>query len=1087
MKTLSYRVLFLCLCAVALGTIPLDAQKKTPGKEGKPEAQSSVQPKPAEAPPAEKKEEKKEEKFHGMQYRQVGPFRGGRSLTAVGIPGDPKTYYFGATGGGVWKSTDAGASWSAIFDKEGSGDIGSIAVADSDPNIVYVGTGEACIRGNTSFGDGVYRSLDGGKTWKNAGLKDTQAIGKVIISPTNPDMVFVAALGHPFGPNQERGVFRTVDGGKTWQKVLYKDQDTGAVDITFDPNNPHILFATLWQVRRLPWTLDSGGPGSGIYRSDDDGATWKEVKGGGLPEKPYGRVGITVASNSDRVYALIEAEDGGLYRSDDGGDKWQLVNPDPRLRQRAWYYMHITADPKNKDTVFVMNVDFHKSTDGGRTFNKIDVPHGDNHGLWIDPADTNRMIAVNDGGATVTIDGGKSWTREDNQPTAQFYHVTTDNRFPYYIYGSQQDNTTVAIASMSDDGSIGREDWYPVAGGEAGYIAVDPTNPNIVYGGEYQGNITRFDKSDQQAKEISVYPVVQDAMGAAVQEHRFQWTAPILISPHDHNVVYHGGERLFKSSDGGMHWQAISPDLTRNDKSKQQISGGPITKDDTGTEFYDTIFAVAESPQQAGTIWCGTDDGLMQITRDDGKTWTNITPKDLPEWGTVSQIDLSAFDNGTALVAVDRHRLDDLKPYIFKTTDFGKTWTTLVRGIPEGSFVRAVREDPKKKGLLYAGTETGMYISYNDGGSWNKFQLNLPTVPVHDLVIKGDDLVLATHGRGFWVLDDLAPVRQETGEITRQDFHLYAPSTALHTWARSGKGNAYTGTNPPLGAVFYYWVKDKPKDMSLDVLDSSGKVLRHIASKDIGDLEEPLDPDDEKPKKLLDPKPGLNRFVWDLRRDPIQRMPNYYLFGYQDGTTLPKALPGKYEVRMTADGKTETAPFEIALDPRVKVPMADLQKQYDLVTSIRGEIERVFATERQIHDLRTQIAALQQRLPNTPTLLPVVDSGKNLDAKLVAIEDQLVNWKIKANEDSLQYPVKLDGQLAVLADYVGSGDSAPTQAALDRFQQLKQEVDKEVAAWNSVVSTDLVAFQNTAREHKVDAVVVPQQFESKGGVAGEKK
>jgi len=1069
---------FVCLTCAILSA-PLLAQQKTPGKEGKPKPQSSIQPKPAETSAPEKKEEKTEDKYRGMRYRLIGPFRGGRSLTGVGIPGDPKVYYFGSTGGGVWKSVNGGASWTSVFDKEGTGDIGSIAVSQSDPNIVYVGTGEACIRGNISHGDGVYKSLDGGKSWKNLGLKDTQAIGKVIVNPKNPDIAFVAALGHPFGPNEERGVFRTTDGGKTWQKVLYKDPDTGAVDIAFDPNNPHILFATLWQARRQPWTLTSGGPGSGIYRSDDDGATWKEVKGDGLPKKPYGRVGVAVAANSDRVYALIEAEDGGLYRSDDGGSKWQLVNPDHRLRQRAWYYMHIIADPKNSDTVYVMNVDFHKSTDGGRSFNKIEVPHGDNHGLWIDPADTNRLIAVNDGGATVSLDGGKSWTREDNQPTAQFYHVFTDNRFPYYVYGSQQDNSTIAIASMSDDGSIDRSDWYPVAGGEAGHIAVDPRNANVVYGGEYQGQITRYDKGTGQAKEIGIYPVVQDAMGAAVQEHRFQWTAPIMISPHDPNVVYHAGEKLFKSSDGGNHWEAISPDLTRNDKTKQQISGGPITKDDTGTEFYDTIFAIAESPQQAGTIWAGSDDGLLHVTRDGGKNWTNITPKDMPEWGTVSLIEPSPFDPATAYVAVDRHRMDDLKPYAFKTTDFGKTWNMLVKGIPEGSFVRAVREDPKKKGLLYAGTETGVFISYNDGANWERFQLNLPTVPVHDLVVKGDELVLATHGRAFWILSDLSPVRQETGEITRQDFHLYTPATALHTLARSGKETPYTGENPPIGAVFYYWTKTVPKEMSLEILDSTGKRVRYITNKEKGDLEEPQDPDDEKPKQVLDPKAGLNRFIWDLRRDPITRMPAYYLFGYQDGTTLPKALPGKYEVRVTADGKTQTAPFEVALDPRVKTLLADLQKQNELILGIRAEIERVFATERQIHDVRNQISALQQRLPKSPALVPVADAGTNLDKKLVAIEENLVNWKIIANEDSLQYPVKLDGQLSVLADYVGSSDSAPTEAAVKRFQQLKSEVDAQVAAWNSVVSTDLVAFQNVAREHNVQAIVVPQFVESK--------
>ena len=1068
-------VTFIVFVTAIVSTIGAFGQQKTPGKEGKPKAQGAAQPNPAQAPEPEKEKEKKEEKFRGMKYRLIGPFRGGRSLTGVGIPGNPKVYYFGGTGGGVWKSTDSGTSWAPIFDKEGVGDIGSIAVSDSDPNVIYVGTGEACIRGNISHGDGVYKSLDAGKTWKNIGLKDTRAIGKVIVNPNNPEIAFVAALGHPFGPNEERGVFRTTDGGKTWQKVLYKDKDTGAVDIAFDPNNPNILFASLWQARRQPWTLTSGGPGSGVYRSDDGGTTWKEVAGEGLPKKPYGRIGVAVASNSDRVYALIEAAEGGLYRSDDGGDKWQLVSADPRLRQRAWYYMHITADPKDPNTVYIMNVDFHRSTDGGRTFNKIEVPHGDNHGLWIDPMDNNRMIAVNDGGATISVDGGKSWTREDNQPTAQFYHVLTDNRFPYYVYGSQQDNSTVAIASMSDDGSIGREDWYPVAGGEAGYIAVDPRNANIVYGGEYQGQITRYDKSTGQAKEISVYPVVQDAMGAAVQEHRFQWTAPIVISPHDPNTLYHGGEAIFKTTDGGIHWEAISPDLTRNDKSKQQVSGGPITKDDTGTEFYDTVFSIAESPLQAGQIWAGTDDGVVQLTRDAGKTWTNVTPKDMPEWGTVDLIEPSPFDAGTAYVAVDCHRLDDLKPHVFKTTDFGKTWTSIVKGIPEGSFVRAVREDPKRKGLLYAATETGVYISYNDGADWEKFQLNLPTVPVHDLVVKGDDLVLATHGRAFWILDDLAPVRQETGSITQQDFHLYTPSVATHTWARAGKGTPFTGENPPIGAVFYYWIKKDPKDISVQILDSAGHVLRSIKGKDVGDLEEPQDPEDEKPKKLLEPKAGLNRYVWDMRYDPIPRMPNYYLFGYQDGTTLPKAIPGKYEIRMTVDGKTLSAPFEIKLDPRVQTSLADLQKQNDLILAIRGEIMRVFATARQIHDVRDQLKALSGRLESDNGMKPVIDAGANLDKKLAGIEENLVQWKIHSNEDSLQYPVKLDAQLSVLADYIGAGtDSAPTAAAIARFNQLKGDVDAQVAAWNNAVKTDLASFQNLAREHNVGAVVVPQ-------------
>src|SRR6266851_6775863 len=676
--------LFVILCACG-GT--LIAQNQTErSRKPQPEAASQTPEKPAEPG----KSEHEDPLFKGMKYRTIGPFRGGRSLTAAGIPGDPTTYYFGSTGGGVWKSTDGAMTWTSVFDKEGVGSIGSVAVSASEPSTVYVGTGEACIRGNISHGDGVYKSLDGGKTWKNVGLRDTRAIGRVIVNPRNPDIVFVAALGHPYGPNPERGIFRTTDGGKNWEKVLYKDENTGGIDIAFDPHNPNILFASLWQTRRTPWSLSSGGPGSGLYRSNDGGTTWKRLEEHGLPKEPYGRIGVAAAANSDRVYALIEAHEGGLYRSDDGGETWQAVNEGRSIQQRAWYYMHIVADPQEADTVYIMNVDFYKSTDGGRDFNKVKVPHGDNHGLWIDPRNSRRMIASNDGGATVSLDGGKTWTREDNQPTAQFYHVITDTRTPYYVYGAQQDNSTIAIASRSDNGAIDHSNWYPVGGGEAGYIAPYPPDPN---------------------------------------------------------TLYHAGERLFKTTDGGMHWAAISPDLTRNDKSKQQPSGGPINIDDTGTEYYDTIFAVAESPVTKDLIWAGTDDGLIHITRDGGKNWSNVTPKDLPEWSRISQIDASPLDAGTAYVAVDRHQNDDLRPYVYKTADYGHTWTKLTNGIPDGSFVRAVRVDPKKRGLLYAGTEGGVYVSFNDGADWRPPKLNLPATPVHDLVVKDNDLVVATHGR----------------------------------------------------------------------------------------------------------------------------------------------------------------------------------------------------------------------------------------------------------------------------------------------------------------------------------------------------
>ncbi|MBV9574562.1 MAG: hypothetical protein JOY93_10950, partial [Acidobacteriales bacterium] len=674
----------------------------------------------------EKKAEKEDPLFKGMKYRVIGPFRGGRSLTASGIADNPTTYYFGSTGGGVWKTTDGAMTWTPVFDKQDVSAIGSLAVAPSDPNIVYVGTGEACIRGNISHGDGIYKTLDGGKTWKNVGLRDSRAIGKVIVNPTNADIVFVAALGHPYGPNTERGIFRTTDGGKTWEKVLYQDENTGGIDVAFDPHNPHILFAALWQARRTPWNLSSGGPGSGLYRSNDGGTTWKRLEEHGLPKGPYGRIGVAVAANSDRVYALIEAHEGGIYRSDDGGDTWQLVNDSRSYQQRAWYYMHIIADPREADVVYVLNVDAYKSTDGARTFNKLKVPHGDNHGMWIDPRNSRRMIVSNDGGATVSLDGGKTWTLQNNQPTAQFYHVITDSRTPYFVYGAQQDNTTIAIASRSDNGSIDAPDWYQVGGGEAGYIAPYPPDPNVVYAGDYQGKITRFDKRTGQLKNVEENPEVSDGGGAANLEHRFQWTAPIMTSPNDPNTLYHGGERLFKTTDGGIHWTAISPDLTRNDKSKQQPSGGPINIDDTGTEYYDTIFAVAESPVAKDLIWVGTDDGLVHITRDGGKNWTNVTPSGLTAWSRVSQIDASPHDAGTAYVAVDRHQNDDLHPYIFKTSDYGRSWTKITTGIPETTFVRAVREDPKKRGLLYAGTEKGVFVSFNDGANWRPLQLNLP-------------------------------------------------------------------------------------------------------------------------------------------------------------------------------------------------------------------------------------------------------------------------------------------------------------------------------------------------------------------------
>ena len=1012
--------------------------------------------------------------FKGMKYRSIGPFRGGRSLTAAGIPGDPTTYYFGATGGGVWKSSDGANTWSPVFDKDGAPSIGSIAVAVSDPNVVYVGTGEA------------WKSVDAGKSWKSVGLKDSRAIGKVIVNPRNPDIVFVAALGHPFGPNTERGVFRTTDGGKTWDKVLYKDENTGAIDVAFDPQNPNILFASLWEARRTPWSLASGGPGSGVYRSTDGGATWKRLEQHGLPKGPYGRIGLAVAANSERVYAIIEAkENGGLYRSDDGGDTWDLVNGSHSLFQRPWYYMHVIADPQDANTLYVADVEFFKSTDGGRNFNKMKVPHGDNHGLWIDPKNTKRMIASNDGGVTVSLDGGNSWAREDNQPTAQFYHVITDTRTPYYVYGAQQDNSTVAIASRSDSGEIGRDDWYTVGGGEAGYIAPDPTDPNIVYAGDYQGNITRFDRRTNQVKNIAVLPELSDARGAGGLDHRFQWTAPIVTSPYDPNTIYYGGERIFKTTDGGTHWEAISGDLTRNDKSKQQPSGGPITVDDTGTEYYDTVFSIAPSPLAKGLIWAGTDDGLIQITRDEGKNWTNVTPKDLAEWSRISLIEASPHDTGTAYVAIDRHQNDDLAPYIYKTSDYGATWGRITTGIPDGSFVRAVREDPKRKGLLYAGTERGVFVSFDDGAHWRSLQINLPITPIHDLVIKNDDLVVATHGRSFWILDDVSPLRQFADSLAGEDVHLYQPATAYRVHAGEAPVRSpFAGKNPPNGAVIYFYLKQAPKpevkpevkedEVKIEILDATGSVIRKYSSSKAERLDEPLDPDDKKPEKQIKPEDGLNRFVWDLHYDAANRVPGYFLWAYNDGAKGPLALPGSYQVRLTANGKSLTAPFELKIDPRVTTSQSDLEKQFKLQMDVREQLNRVYDAVNQIQDVREQLNGLKKRLAPGDSTKALFDGATALDAKLIAVRDPLINFRISASEDSLAYAPGIDAKLAFLSMAVaGFADSAPTESEYQEFDQLKKQTDELLSRWEQVRNADITSFQKQAAEQNIHSIYVP--------------
>ncbi len=1014
----------------------------------------------------------KPDTLKGMKWRLVGPFRGGRVLAVAGIPGDANTYYFGAVAGGVWKTTNGGLQWTPLFDNEPVSSIGSIAVAPSDPNTIYVGTGEACIRGNISFGDGVYKSIDAGKTWTHMGLDDTRHIGRVIVDPRNPDIVFVAALGHAYGSNEERGVFRSTDGGKHWDKVLYKDEKAGAIDITFDPDNSHILYAALWQAVRTPWSLDSGGPGSGLYKSTDGGATWKEQKGHGLPDGVYGRIGVAAAPGGSRVYALIEAKEGGLYRSDDAGETWKKISADHRFTQRAWYFTHIFADPKDADEVYILNTGMYRSTDAGVTFNAIAAPHGDRHGLWIDPTNPNRMIEGDDGGATVTTDGGKTWTTEDNQPTAQFYHVATDNQFLYRLYGAQQDNSTVSIASRSDNGAITDADFYDVGGGESGFVVPDARNPNIVYAGSYDGLITRFDKKDGQEQDISAWPLNPMGHAAAKLVHRFQWTAPIALSPEDPKVIYHGGEVLFKSTDAGMSWEAISPDLTRNDKSKQQSSGGPITQDNTSIEYYDTIFAIAESPLQKGLVWVGTDDGLVQLTRDGGKNWSNVTPKDLPEWSMISLIDPSPHDAGTAYVAVDRHRLDDFKPYIYRTTEYGKQWTKLVNGIPDAAYVHVVREDPKRKGLLFAGTETGIYVSFDDGANWQSLKMNLPETPIDDLVVHDDDLVVATHGRAFWILDDITPLRQLEGTTQNEDVKLFTPRTAYRTRIFSFPMRGMSaGANPPSGALLDYWLKEAPKDeIKLEILDGKGNVIRKFTSKKSKEAGEPEEGFRRRGSEPLPVEKGLNRFVWDLRYEPATKVPGLVVWG--GSGEGPVAVPGKYEARLIVAGKDYTAPFEVKEDPRVPVTQADLEKQLELGLKIRDRLSEAHKAVNEMKEVQADIAGLKKRVADDAKGKPVLSAADELNKKIESIEAGLVQLKSKSGEDSLNFPIMPADQLQALLSTVDSADDAPTTQSYTVYDRLNGEITPPLDEWKETESKDVPALNKAIAKAGVSMISV---------------
>jgi len=1038
-----------------------------------------------------------------LQWRQIGPFRGGRSTAVAGVASQPMVFYFGGVGGGVWKTSDGGINWEPITDGSvfGTASVGAIGLSDSDPNTIYVGMGESPIRGNVSHGDGVYKSTDGGKTWKHVGLEDTRQISRIRVNPKNPDIVYVAAQGHVWAPNTDRGVFRSKDGGKTWQKILFRSDKAGACDLVIDPTNPNVLYAGFWEVYRKPWTLESGGAGSGIFKSIDGGDTWTEItRSPGLPRGTIGIVGIAVSpANPDRLWAIIEAEDGGVFRSDNGGRTWTKTNEQRNLRQRAWYYTRIYADPKNADEVYVLNTGFYRSNDGGRTFSGIGVPHGDNHDLWIAPDDPNRMIESNDGGANVSFNGGRSWSEQD-QPTAQFYRVALDNDFPYHIYGAQQDNSTVRIASRTVEGGITTSDWFDVGGGESGWIQPSPKDSEIIFAGSYDGLITRYDHHTGQLRDVNPYPNNPMGWGAGDIKYRFQWNFPIVFSPHDPNTMYCGANVLFKSTNEGQSWEVISPDLTRNDKSKQGSSGGPITKDNTSIEYYDTIFTVMESPVTAGTIWSGADDGVVYLTRDGGKNWGNVTPsKDImPEWIQINSLDASPFDAGTAYVAATMYKYDDYKPYLYKTSDFGKTWKKITNGIPDGAFTRVIREDPNKRGLLYAGTETGIYISFDDGANWQSMQFNLPVTPVTDLAIqkREKELVAATQGRAFWVFDDLPLIHQTMdagGFKATSDTKLFKPKDAYRMPGGGGfnlPATATVGKNPANGVVVYYSLKAKPtSDVVLEFLDSSGKSIRKYTARaprpqpspapGAAQVTTPPDtsqaPSGEESEFFgsgaaarVTTDAGLNRFVWDLRYAEAMRFPGMILWAGE--TRGPRVVPGNYQVKLTVDGATMTERLEVKPDPRLTTTAADYAKQLELSLKIRDKLSETHNAIVQIRDVKKQVDDLVKRVGGQSK--PIADAGASLNKKLTEVEEALYQTKNQSSQDPLNFPIRLNNKLAALGGVVARSETPPNDQSYAVYEELSAQIDAQLQRLAQIMKTDLPAFNQLVRDQNIPAIVV---------------
>ena len=1017
-----------------------------------------------------------------LKYRLIGPAWGGRVSGVAGVPGDPNTCYAASASGGIWKSIDGGITWKPVFDDQAISSMGSIAVAPSDANVIYAGSGEANIRGNVAAGNGIYKSIDAGKTWTHVWNEEGQ-IGKIVIHPTDPDTAFAAVLGHAFGPNKERGVYRTRDGGRTWTRVLGKDENTGASDVAFDPSNPNVVFAGFWQARRSPWNLQSGGPGSGLYVSRDGGDNWTQLdgkeKGKGLPPGIWGKVGVAVApSDGRRVYALIEAEQGGLFRSDDGGETWERATASRLIRQRPWYYSTMTVHPANPNEIWFPQVAFVKSIDGGKTLSFVKIKGYDSHDIWIDPKNPKRMIIGSDAGVDISTDGGQNWLG-CVLPIGQFYHVSADNRFPFHVAGSLQDIGTAQAPSHSlTSAGIRNVDWHGVGGGEAGWVVSDAKDPNIIYAGEYGGYLSCYDHRTGQSKNVTVYPEDPSGHGAEDMKYRFQWTAALALSPHDSRVVYHGGNVLFKSADGGQTWTAVSGDLTRNDKTKQKWSGGPITGDNTGVETYCTIFVIAESPVQKDLIWVGSDDGLVHVTADGGNNWKNVTAAlpGIPEWGTVNMIEPSRFAAGTAYVVIDRHRLDDMKPYLLKTADFGKTWQRLDGTLPQDVYLHAIREDVERPEILYLGTERGVSFTTDGGKTWQPLKLNLPTVAVHDLAVKGNSLVVGTHGRSMWIFDHLSVIRELSNEAKTSPVRLLSVPDAVRWRFRYEISDRWAGENPGGRAVFYYWLKEAPKDeIKIEILDQAGQVVANLSSKPKpwpGHFDSKEEFEKEAKKAALPKEAGVNAAWWDLTYDGAEMIQNAKLDG-GDPTRGPLLLPGSYTVRLTAGGQTVTAPMKVLQDPRIEVSGEDLKAQVDMALAMRDDITRLTRLVVRLRSVRKQLADRNVLLKEMPEAGGFVKDAGTLIGKLDDLEARLQNPKAEVSYDILAMKggTKLYSRLAVLYSDVQDADGLPTQGMLEVYAAQKKELDGYESELNSLLSVDLAAINEAARKLNLPFII----------------